>query len=1034
MDASAWPAQPLAEFIAVVSTAKTEAAAAGAAVEHAAEALDADMAAIVCGGELVAAVGYREGTAPIADLEAVMPGAADARLEVPGVGSCAAAAAALDHPPGATLVVARLGPDGLSREETGLLRGMAQVAAMTMRVLSVLDDERLAREEVGRLASEQAALRRVATLVAKTRSPDEIFSAVAQEVAQLSGADVAVVLRYERDGAATVVGCWGDLPGLGLGTRLTVEGEGVAVSVLRTGQLGRTLRFAGPPGSVAGAFQRAGVQTGSGSPIMVEGRLWGVVIAARTRPEPLPSAAEQRIPPFTELVATAIANTHARVELREIADEQAALRRVATLVAQAAPPEEVFAVVAAEVGQAYPAVDFALVGRYDPDGCVEVVGAWSRTGEDELTGIRTPLGGQNVTTLVFETNRAARFDQYADSSRVTESARGFGIRSSAGAPISVEGRVWGVMIVASRGEDTLPAGAEHRLAGFTELLATAIANAQAHLELRGYADEQAALRRVATLVARAAAPEEGFATVTAEIGRALSADFTGMVRYDGGDTATVVGVWTRIDGPSPLLPGTRFSLGGRNAATLVFDTGRAGRIDDYANADGPTADSVRGWGFHSMVGVPISVEGRLWGVVTLASAGEEPLPADTEDRLAGFTELVATAIANAHAHVELRGYADEQSALRRVATLVAAAASPEKVFAMVAAETGRLLGSEFTFMSRYDPDGIPTVVAAWPKGGGDVALPLGTRLPPVGENVHTQVFQTGRPARRDTVSKDAGPGLAGVAAAGIRSSVGVPISVAGRLWGVVIVSSTRAQPLLPDTEERLARFTELVATAIANAQARAELKASRVRIVDTADETRRRIERDLHDGAQQQVVSLALQLRAARAAVPPELGEVIAELDRVAAGLASTLDELREYTRGIHPAVLTERGLASALRTLARRSSVPVELDVRVDARLPERVEVAAYYVASEALANATKHAQASRVTVDLEARDKVLRIDIRDDGVGGADPARGTGLVGLKDRVEASGGTMTVRSHPGEGTSLVVELPVGAGPPTISS
>jgi signal transduction histidine kinase len=224
---------------------------------------------------------------------------------------------------------------------------------------------------------------------------------------------------------------------------------------------------------------------------------------------------------------------------------------------------------------------------------------------------------------------------------------------------------------------------------------------------------------------------------------------------------------------------------------------------------------------------------------------------------------------------------------------------------------------------------------------------------------------------------------------------------------------------------------ELLATTIANTQARdelrlvrAELTASRARIAAAADETRRRIERDLHDGAQQRLVTLALRLWAAQAAVPPGLGELQAELGRVAAALTSTLDELREYARGIHPAILAERGLAPALRTLAHRSPVPVQLEVRTTARLPEPVEAAAYYVACEALTNAAKHAHASAVRVAVDLAGGVMRLSVSDDGVGGADPSRGSGLVGLADRVEAAGGALNVQSRPGEGTRVIAELP----------
>jgi signal transduction histidine kinase len=411
-----------------------------------------------------------------------------------------------------------------------------------------------------------------------------------------------------------------------------------------------------------------------------------------------------------------------------------------------------------------------------------------------------------------------------------------------------------------------------------------------------------------------------------------------------------------------------------------------------------------------------------------ASTHGEPLPRSTEERLADFTELVATAIANAEARAELRRVADEQAALRRVATLVAHGAAPPAVFEAVTEEIGRLLPADITVLYRYDPGGQLTRVGAWSRTGQP--LPAMDHAPLGGRNVTTLVFQTGRAARVDRYDDDPGPSaVVWIAEAGLRSSVGAPVSVEGRLWGVVVASATSDQTLPDDTESRLAGFTELIATAIANAEAQAELTASRARIVATADETRRRIERDLHDGAQQRLVSTALQLRAAQAAVPAELEQLGTELDRVATALTSTLDELREYARGIHPAILAEGGLVPALKTLARRSSVPVvlDLDVRTGTRLPERVEVTAYYVVSEALTNAAKHATASVVHVDVHAAAGVLRLAVRDDGAGGADPALGSGLVGLKDRVEAIGGAFTVHSPPGQGTRRAAELPAPA-------
>jgi signal transduction histidine kinase len=242
------------------------------------------------------------------------------------------------------------------------------------------------------------------------------------------------------------------------------------------------------------------------------------------------------------------------------------------------------------------------------------------------------------------------------------------------------------------------------------------------------------------------------------------------------------------------------------------------------------------------------------------------------------------------------------------------------------------------------------------------------------------------------------------------------------MWGVVNALSRRG-PFPADAADRMADFTELVATAVGNAQSRAELAASRTRIVATADEARRRIGRDLHDGAQQRLVALALRLRSVP--TPVEYADIGIEIANVAAGVVAVIDDLREIARGIHPAILSRAGLPAALRTLGRRSAVAVELDVRIDGRLPEPVEVGAYYVVSEMLTNAAKHARATVVEVEAEAVDGMLRLCVRDDGIGGADPERGSGLVGLKDRIEALGGAFSVHSPPGGGTTVSCELPV---------
>jgi signal transduction histidine kinase len=306
-----------------------------------------------------------------------------------------------------------------------------------------------------------------------------------------------------------------------------------------------------------------------------------------------------------------------------------------------------------------------------------------------------------------------------------------------------------------------------------------------------------------------------------------------------------------------------------------------------------------------------------------------------------------------------------------------------------------------------------------------VAFPVGTRVPLGGRNVVSMVVRTGRPARIDYYADATGPIADDARGYGFHTAVGVPIGVEGRPWGVMAVASSRAEPLPPVTETRLAGFTELVGTAIANAEAQAALAGSRARIVAAADTARRRIERDLHDGAQQRLVSLALQVRAAQAAAPPEVGALAARLDPVVDELTGVLNELREIARGLHPVALAEGGLRLALKALARRSAVPVRLDARVDGRLPEPVELAAYYAVSEALTNTARHARATAVDVEVAAADGVLRVRVRDDGRGGADPIRGSGLVGLTDRIEALGGRLSVDSRPGAGTTVQVALPI---------
>ncbi|MGI5200302.1 AAA family ATPase [Spirillospora sp. CA-108201] len=383
---------------------------------------------------------------------------------------------------------------------------------------------------------------------------------------------------------------------------------------------------------------------------------------------------------------------------------------------------------------------------------------------------------------------------------------------------------------------------------------------------------------------------------------------------------------------------------------------------------------------------------------------------------------LAVSLDNAHIYAEFRRIADEQAALRRVATLVARGVRPESVFAVVAEEVAALIGTDDTAIVRFEPDGEATLMgcsAATSQSHGA----LRGKLSP--SSTMAAVQATGRAARRDVDGPETAIPLESTPAEPDFAVAG-PIVVEGRVWGAIGVGSLRVR-LPQDTEQRLADFTELVATAIANAESRNELTLSRARIVTASDQARRLIERDLHDSVQQRLIALALRLRAAQAAVPPELGDFAADLDELVAEATGAQEELREIAHGIHPASLAKIGIGAAVRALARRSPLPVNLDVRVAGGLPQRVEISAYYVVAEALANAAKHAHASAIAVTVETgtADAVLQISVRDDGVGGADFARGTGLTGLKDRVEALGGRVLLDSPRAAGTHLYAELPL---------
>jgi len=369
----------------------------------------------------------------------------------------------------------------------------------------------------------------------------------------------------------------------------------------------------------------------------------------------------------------------------------------------------------------------------------------------------------------------------------------------------------------------------------------------------------------------------------------------------------------------------------------------------------------------------------------------------------------------------------EQAALRRIAALLARSVPAEEVFDAVVDEVRSLMGVEAAGLGRYEADNTATVLAVSAEADAWVLLP-GAKLSTEGRNITALVLRTGRPARVDDLKGTGGEDVRRFREAGVRSVVGAPVQLRERVWGLLGVYSMHRR-LPPETEARLADFAALVASALANVQAWSELEASRVRIITAADEARRRVERDLHDGAQQRILTVALKAQMLAESQAAQTAGLDAELLSLGVELDGVLEELRTLASGLHPAALSHGGLAPALRTLARRSLVPVVLDVRLPGGVAESVEVAAYYVVAETLTNTTKHAEASRIDVTVELRDGRLWVCVRDDGVGGADPARGSGLEGLKDRIEAFGGTMTLDSPSGGGTTLVAQLPLPEHP-----
>jgi signal transduction histidine kinase len=633
----------------------------------------------------------------------------------------------------------------------------------------------------------------------------------------------------------------------------------------------------------------------------------------------------------------------------------------------------------------------------------------SRSAPRFPVGSRWGLEDPSLATRVYSTGRPARMDyDGALPSRIAAGVRDSGLGSAVGVPIMVEGRIWGLGCVATRGTDALPHAVEDRLRDFTDLLGIAIANAESRLRPRRLAEEQAALRRVATLVAEGAEPAAVFSAVAEEVARLLDVAAVTVVRFESHATCVVVA--SHDDSGFPV--GSRWPLDGPSLNAMVFETGRPARLDDHEELPGPVAAAARASGVRSGVAVPITVDGRVWGMIAVGlRPTRESLPAHAglltsrlvlataspeamEQRLAAFTELVATAISKAQVHDDLRGLAEEQAALRRVATLVAQGAAPGAVFDAVAAETATLLGADGVMLLRHTD--------------GDVVAPVAHRGPATEHVALDERMRWG----------------AGVAAElGVHVASEAPVVVAGKRWGLIVPYWRDAEPPQGDIAKRLTEFAELLDTAIANADSIGQLTASRARLLIEADDARRRVVRDLHDGAQQRLVHSLVSLRVAQSELQSRHSELEPLVGEAREQVQRGLDELRELAHGVLPAALTRGGLRAGVDSVVARMDLPVTVSVPPQ-RFPAEIEASAYFIVAEALTNVAKHAHANQAEVRVVADDRELCVEVRDDGIGGADPS-GHGLVGLGDRAVTLGGRLEVDSPEGGGTVLSATLPV---------
>jgi signal transduction histidine kinase len=534
-------------------------------------------------------------------------------------------------------------------------------------------------------------------------------------------------------------------------------------------------------------------------------------------------------------------------------------------------------------------------------------------------------------------------------------------------------------------------------------------------ELHRLIEEQMALRRVATLVAAGPSDVDLVAAVTSEIAQLFGAHRASALRWDG-DTVRVVGDWS-ADGVPMTLMDRVFSFGGDTITARVVNSGMPARVESL---DDLHTDFARErWadlGIHASIGAPIVVDGRIWGVITASrTTSDDPFPRGAEQSLGDFAALVAQAIANSEARQEVAALAEEQAALRRVATLVAGGRAQAEVLDAVTREVGQVFTAQAVYFVCWEgvQDEV-VVVGGWADGAEPALAPRSLYHPAPGSPT-LSVLETGFASRNNESSPELGD----------RFAIAAPVIVNANLEGALVALRPGGSAFPAGAEIRLRSFADLISQSIANAHAQEEMRASRARIVRAADEARQKLERNLHDGAQQRLVSASISLRLATGKLPDSPEDAQRILVGAAEELTHAIHELRELARGIHPAILTEHGLGMALESLADRAPVQVAVANELEDRLPADVEAAAYYVVAESLTNIAKYAEASAVEVRVARRDGCARVDVLDDGIGGADVSRGSGLRGLADRVEALDGRLGVESPPSEGTRVWAEIPL---------